>query len=111
LAFTNTPSGLSRIAFDDANKPARSVPRQAGVPNSAYNSWLGLFAPAGTPAEIIDALNRETTNALKQRETVEKLAALGAEAAPMTPAAFEAFVAEDIASLAKLVKLAKIPVN
>jgi tripartite-type tricarboxylate transporter receptor subunit TctC len=84
---------------------------EAGVPNSAYNSWLGLFAPAGTPAEIIGALNRETTNALRQRETVEKLAALGAEAAPMMPAAFDAFVAEDIASLAKLVKLAKIPVN
>lgn len=84
---------------------------EAGVPNSAYNSWLGLLAPAGTPTEIVEALNHATTKALKQRETVEKLAALGAEAAPMAPAAFDAFVATDIANLAKLVKLAKIPAN
>jgi tripartite-type tricarboxylate transporter receptor subunit TctC len=84
---------------------------EAGVPGSAYNSFLGMFAPTGTPAEIIDTLNRETTKALKEPETVAKLAAMGAEAAPMTPAAFDAFIAKDIENLAALVKFAKIPAN
>jgi tripartite-type tricarboxylate transporter receptor subunit TctC len=84
---------------------------EAGVPGSAYNSFLGMFAPAATPPEIIDILNRETTTALKDPETVHKLAAMGAEAAPMTPAAFDAFVARDIESLASLVRFAKIPAN
>ncbi len=84
---------------------------EAGVPGSAYNSFLGMFAPAGTPAGIVDTLNRETTKALKDPEIVRKLAAMGAEAAPMTPAAFDEFIARDIASLANLVKIAKIPTN
>lgn len=84
---------------------------EAGVPGSAYNSFLGMFAPAGTPSEIIDTLNRETTAALKDPDTVRKLAAMGAEAAPMTPAAFEAFIAKDIESLTTLVRIAKIPAN
>jgi tripartite-type tricarboxylate transporter receptor subunit TctC len=84
---------------------------EAGVAGSAYNSFLGMFAPAGTPAGIIDTLNRETTAALRDPETMRKLAAMGAEAAPMTPAAFDAFIARDIESLATLVRIAKIPTN
>lgn len=84
---------------------------EAGIPGSAYNSWLGMFAPAGTPPAIIDTLNRATTEALKDPETVRKLAAMGAEAAPMTPTAFGAFIAKDVETLAALVKVAKIPVN
>ena len=84
---------------------------EAGIAGSAYNSFLGMFAPAGTPAEIVDTLNRETTAALKNPEIVRKLAAMGAEAAPMTPAAFDAFIAKDIENLATLVRIAKIPTN
>lgn len=84
---------------------------EAGILGSAYNSFLGMFAPAGTPPSIVDILNRETTRVLKDPETVTKLAAMGAEAAPMTPASFEDFIAKDIKSLAALVKFAKIPAN
>lgn len=84
---------------------------EAGIAGSAYNSWLGMLAPAGTPPIVIDTLNRATTEALKDPETVRKLAAMGAEAAPMTPAAFDAFIAKDVEALATLVKVAKIPVN
>ena len=84
---------------------------EAGVPGSVYNSWLGMFAPAGTPPEIVETLNRETTKALQVPETVQKLAAMGAEVAPMRPAEFDAFIARDIESLATLVKVAKIPAN
>ena len=64
-----------------------------------------------TPAAIVDTLNRETTAALRDPETTRKLAAMGAEPAPMSPAAFDAFIAKDIENLATLVRIAKIPTN
>lgn len=84
---------------------------EAGVPDSAYNSWLGMFATGGTPPEIIDILNRETVKILKMPETGKKFAAMGADVAPMTASEFDAFVAKDLANIAALVKLAKIPTN
>jgi tripartite-type tricarboxylate transporter receptor subunit TctC len=84
---------------------------EAGVPNSSYDSWLGMFATGGTPPEVVQILNRETVKVLQTPETAKKFAAMGAEVAPMTDADFDAFVAKDLAKIAALVKLAKIPVN
>ena len=84
---------------------------EAGVPGSAYNSWLGMFVPTGTPQEVIDILNRETVKALQLPETVQKFAAMGADVAPLSAADFDIFIAKDLAAIAALVKLAKIPTN
>jgi tripartite-type tricarboxylate transporter receptor subunit TctC len=84
---------------------------EAGVPNSSYDSWLGMFTTGGTPPEIVQILNRETVKVLQAPETVKKLAAMGADVAPMADSDFDAFVAKDLAKIAALVKLAKIPVN
>jgi len=37
---------------------------EAGVPNSDYNFWVGMFAPAKAPREVVDRLHRETFKAL-----------------------------------------------
>ncbi len=84
---------------------------EAGVPGSAYNSWLGMFAPAGTPQDVVDILNREMVKALKRPDTEKKFADMGADVAPMSSAEFDAFIAKDLATIAALVKLAKIPTN
>jgi tripartite-type tricarboxylate transporter receptor subunit TctC len=84
---------------------------EAGIAGSAYNSWIGMLAPAGTPPDVIDKLNRETTAALRLPETARKFAAMGAEVAPMTAADFDSFIAKDAESLATLVRVAKIPTN
>lgn len=84
---------------------------EAGVPSSSYNVWLGFFAPGGTPNAIIDKLNRTTVAILQSPEIIERFAALGADAAPMTPAAFDAYVAKEITTIKELVKTAKIPTN
>lgn len=84
---------------------------EAGVPGSAYNSWLGMFTTGGTSNEIVDLLNRETVKILNMPETARKFAAMGADIAPMTAADFDAFVAKDLANIAALVKLANIPTN
>jgi tripartite-type tricarboxylate transporter receptor subunit TctC len=84
---------------------------EAGVPGSAYNSWLGMFTTGGTPPEIVEILNRETVKILNMPEIGKKFAAMGADVAPMPAADFDAFIAKDLANIAALVKLAKIPTN
>jgi len=41
----------------------------AGFPDSDYNFWVGVFAPAKTPRDVIDRLHEETENALKSRRS------------------------------------------
>lgn len=98
---------------DQRSKLLPDVPTtvEAGVPGSSYNVWLGLFVPGTTPPDIVDRLNRETVAALKNPETTEKLAALGADVTPMSPAAFDAYVAKEMGVIRELVKTAKIPTN
>lgn len=77
---------------------------EEGLPNALYNFWIGAFAPAKTPAPIIDRLNREIVAALKRPDIADKIRNLGGEPMPMTPAAFDAFVRQEIAVNAAIVK-------
>ena len=84
---------------------------QAGVPNSEYNFWVGMFAPAGTPKEIVDRLNAEVVKALEDPGVKAKLGNLGADPMTMKPAEFDAFVKKEIDLNAELVKAAGVKVN
>ena len=84
---------------------------ESGLPGFDYNLWVGMFAPAGTPAEIVDKINRDISRVLQTPEAKERLAALGAEAMPMTPAEFRKFVRDEIDDAAKVIKAAGIKVQ
>ena len=84
---------------------------EAGIAGSSYGPWIGMFAPAGTPAMVLELLNREAVKALRAPETMQKLAGFGAEAAPMGPEAFDALVAREVLSIREIVRVARIPVN
>jgi tripartite-type tricarboxylate transporter receptor subunit TctC len=84
---------------------------EAGYPNSEYNFWAGVFAPAKTPADIRAKLYEETAKALQNPATREKLVNLGADPMPITSAQFEALVRQEIATNTQLVKAAGIKVN
>jgi len=84
---------------------------EAGFPNSDYNFWVGMFAPAATPKPIVDRLNAETVKALADPVIKEKLAKIGGDPLPMTPKDFDTFVRKEIDINAVLVKAAKIQVN
>jgi len=84
---------------------------EAGFPNSEYNFWVGMFAPAATPKAIVDKLNAETLKALADPAVKEKLAKLGGDPLPMQPAAFDAFIRKEIEINAMLAKAAKIQMN
>jgi tripartite-type tricarboxylate transporter receptor subunit TctC len=84
---------------------------EAGYPGSAYNFWVGMLAPAGTPPAIVEQLNKEVTAALALPEVKDRLAALGADAAPMPSADFDKMIAQELKDNAALVKQAGITVQ
>jgi len=74
-------------------------------------TWNGVFAPPGTPGDVVAKLNEAVRKALTDPEVVAKLADLGLEVAFSSPAEFGAYVNEQIESFAKLVRIAKVEPN
>jgi tripartite-type tricarboxylate transporter receptor subunit TctC len=61
---------------------------EAGIPGMDFSNWFGVFAPTGTPADIVQRLNRELNAALRSPEVVERLQRAGAEPVGGTPEQF-----------------------
>ena len=61
---------------------------EAGIPGMDFSNWFGVFAPAGTPADILQRLNRELNAALRSPEVAERLQRAGAEPVGGTPEQF-----------------------
>jgi tripartite-type tricarboxylate transporter receptor subunit TctC len=80
--------------------------QEAGFADAEYPIWFGLFAPARTPAPIVEKLNHETLKVLQSPGLREKLSGLGVEAIVMTPPQFKAHVEKEIALNAALAKKA-----
>ena len=74
------------------------------LPGFEVTNWIGLFAPAGTPADIVRRWNGEVARFMQSRETGARLLNEGARYIPMTPEQFGAFVRAEIAKWAPVVK-------
>jgi len=70
---------------------------EGGLSQIDVNVWLGLFAPAGTPAPIINRLNEAVNKVLKDAEVVNKITSAGVSMGGGSPEAFAAFVKTDYA--------------
>ena len=77
---------------------------ESGLPGFAVDTWFGLFAPAGTPAETVQRLNQLFVTALQSPEVRQRFSAFMAEPAPTTPAQFADFVRAELAKYEKVVK-------
>jgi tripartite-type tricarboxylate transporter receptor subunit TctC len=84
---------------------------EAGLPDSDYTYWMGLFVPAKTPDAIVTRLRTETEKALKNPNLVEKFAQQGIEPMPMSSADFDALIRKEIQSNIALVKAAGLKFN
>ena len=71
-------------------------------------AWVALFAPAGTPKDIVDKLNAVVRKALTKPEVKERIAGFAAEAAPSSPEELGEFVKDQLASWGKSIKEAGI---
>ena len=78
------------------------------VPGFEMSSWLGVFAPAGTPAPLIARLNETIVKILNDPPVREKLAGLGLVVGPVTPAELAAIIKAGLAVRGELVKAANI---
>jgi len=78
------------------------------VPGYEASSWFGGGAPKGTPAEIIDKLNKEINAGLADPKMKARIADLGSEILPGSPADFGKLIADETEKWAKVIKFAGI---
>jgi tripartite-type tricarboxylate transporter receptor subunit TctC len=81
---------------------------ESGLPGFDYSLWVGMFAPAGTPPEVVDKIARDLRATAQLADVKERFTALGAESMPMTPQEFTKFVQTEIDESAKVIKAAGI---
>jgi tripartite-type tricarboxylate transporter receptor subunit TctC len=81
---------------------------EAGYPNSNYNFWIGVFAPAKTPRAIVDRLNAEIAKALEDPVVQKKLENIGVQPEHMTTERFNEFIREELKTNAELAEAAGI---
>ena len=81
---------------------------ESGVPGYEAYSWVGLVAPAHTPADIVKKINRDVSDILKDKEVAEKLNQQGALPVGDTPEEFGLYIKSEIAKWGKVVRDANI---
>lgn len=81
------------------------------VPGYDVNVWMGVSAPAGTPAEIINKLSGEIARIVKTQDVQERLTAQGLEVVGSTPEQLNATIKTELETWARVVKEANIPVQ
>jgi tripartite-type tricarboxylate transporter receptor subunit TctC len=81
---------------------------ESGYTDANYDIWLGLFAPARTPPEIVKMLNREVRTIVSVPETAERLKMQGMAPTGETAEQFQAFLDKESVTVAKLIAAAGI---
>ena len=106
---------LRAIAMTTAKRvptwPDTPTIAEQGYPDFAVTGWIGLFAAAGTPADIVERVARETKTALASPEMSTALKNLTLEPVGSTPAEFEALYRAGRAKFQKIITDAKIPLQ
>ena len=77
---------------------------EAGVPGFEVSSWQGVFAPAGTPPDIVKKLNTEIVRIIGLPDIQRRLADIGADPVGNTPEQFTAFIKTELDKWQKVVK-------
>jgi tripartite-type tricarboxylate transporter receptor subunit TctC len=91
-----------------AARPDVATTVEAGVANSDYNFWVGMFMPSKTPRDVVQRLHQETAKALASKEVRDSMAQLGAELMLKQPDEFDAYIRAEIVTNAALVNAAGI---
>ena len=116
MMFDNMASSLPQIKAGKLKAFAVTTPKrsalapdlptmaEAGIKDFDVFTWWGLFAPAGTPPELVKRLSVEVGKALAATDLREKWLASGAEPAANTPEEFKAFIGKELTKYARIVK-------
>ena len=119
----NLPSSLSHIKSGKlkalavtsdkrvADLPEVPTMKEAGVDNMVVTAWFGLFAPAGTPDDVINKIHAAAKKVLESDNIKERFAQLGGEAGGNSPAEYAEYVKSQQEMWADIVKTANIKMD
>lgn len=122
LAFDNVPLLLPQAKTGKLVMLATATPERAAfdpslpaiaefLPGFEAVAWHGVFVPAGTPKPVVDKLSTEIRSYMKQPETVQKLAELGAVAVAKEPNEFAKYIALETARWKAVIEKAAIKID
>ena len=123
LTFGNMPALLQHIqkgalkplAVSTAKRssalPEVPTVAEAGVPGYEVIVWLGLLAPAGTPADVVQKINADVATVLKLPAVRERFASMGLEPAHSSPAEFRRLLESEIDKYATVIRAAKLRIE
>ena len=109
--MSQVKAGKARAIAVSSAKPTSLVPglptiAESGVPGFTYENWWGLFAPAGTPPGVVNAINGGVNKVLGSAEMKQLLEREGADAAPMSVAQLADLLPTEIARYRKAAQAA-----
>jgi tripartite-type tricarboxylate transporter receptor subunit TctC len=81
---------------------------EAGLPKYNFSNWFGLVAPAGTPKDVLEKLQKDVADVLKDAELRTKFETMGLQPGSGTPAQFESLIKADAAKWGATIKAANI---
>jgi tripartite-type tricarboxylate transporter receptor subunit TctC len=104
-------AGKIRILGQTGENRSASLPdvpsfKELGYPSLAFSGWYGVFAPAGTPPDIVERYNDLIVKAIRTPEVRERMRAFELEPREMSAAQFQAFVRADTERWAPIIKAA-----
>jgi tripartite-type tricarboxylate transporter receptor subunit TctC len=123
LSFASVPSSITHfrsgklravgVGSKTRNKLIPDVPTiaESGLPGYEFANWIGIVAPAGTPAAIVAKLHQELTAIQNSPELQKAFANEGAEIVRMTSAEYGKFIGTETAKWGRLVKEGGIKPN
>ncbi len=113
LAAPHVKSGALRPLALAAPRRSATLPdmptfAELGVANQEFSVWVGFLAPAGTPKEIVDKLNREIVAIIREPAMTARLIELGFEVVASSPEAFAQTIKTDYERFGVIVRSARI---
>jgi tripartite-type tricarboxylate transporter receptor subunit TctC len=121
VAFQNIPSVLAPISTGKVKPLALTTKKrsallpdvptleQEGLKDFESYAWFALVAPKGTPAAIVERLNKETVRALSDPALRNKMIEIGAEPSSTTTVEFKKLIADEVVKWRKIIEDAKLP--
>jgi tripartite-type tricarboxylate transporter receptor subunit TctC len=114
--LTYSRSGQVRVLGSTGTKRSPAAPdvptiAEAGVPGYEVQSWQGIFAPAKTPASIVQKMNAGIAKVLADPDVLKKFNATAYTAEPSSPEALGKFLKEDTAKWSAIIKSAGLKID
>ena len=118
MVFSSVPSALAQIKAGKIRALGVSIAKrssvlpdvptisESGVPGFDAASWYGVFAPAGTPKNVVGMLGKEIVRIMNVPDMRERFATDGFEPAGSGPAEFSGFLRQELVKWAKAVEMA-----